>query len=69
MRRNYPIHWIVRYIVTDDYGNKFYEIHKDGEIFDYSNNEVPKTNFLRRYHLDIFVEDSVVSVSHHHCKT
>jgi len=33
-------------IVTDDYGNKFYEIHEDGEIFDYTNNEVLKTNFF-----------------------
>jgi len=34
-------------LVTDDYGNKFYEIHENGEtIFDYTNNEVLKTNFF-----------------------
>ncbi len=34
-------------LVKDDYGNKFYEIHENGKtIFDYTNNEVLKTNLF-----------------------
>jgi len=33
-------------LVTDDYGNRFFEIHEDGEIFDYTTNQVLKANFF-----------------------
>ena len=33
-------------LVKDDYGNRFFEIHEDGTIYDFSNNEVLKTNLL-----------------------
>jgi len=40
-------------IVTDEYGNKFYEIHESDEIFDYTLNKVLKTNFNEKwYHVD-----------------
>jgi len=32
-------------IISDNLGNKFYEIHKNGKtVFDYTTNEVLKTN-------------------------
>jgi len=37
-------------LVKDQYGNKFYEIHENGKtIFDYTTNEVLKTNFNEKW--------------------